>query len=218
MKSKQKKSSNGAPLTYKVIHWVLFALVLVNLFLVFRFERDRKPVVVHETVTTISNHVWIVTNFIRSVSSDVSDSRLIGPTNELGGIKVNDPQYEIPLNYHFTEVNHQRYMCIGSFRFGIGDSTSYGRIVNIFPERVQLDNGYYIKNDRIDERYGFGRDALNYQREIERMNFSGSNRSVVVPVVPYTRGNYLGGYSSSSRKTDSPLKQDLQSKGSVNHD
>ena len=196
MKRKAKSKTSQLPsLTYKAIHWALFCLVLVNLYLVFCFERDRKPVVVRETVTTISNHVWIVTNVLRNVhhSSDVS---VPGPTNEFGGIKVNDPNFEIPISYRYFYWGDVKYISLGENRFTVGDDTSYGRIVAIFPERVRLDNGYYLKNSTYEERYGYGSQALSYEERLIRMFPPGSNSSLVVGIEPNTRENYFGGYSS----------------------
>ena len=167
--------------SYKVVHWVMFLLVLLNLFLIFRFERDRRPVIVRETVTTVSNHVYVVTNVLRGVSSDVETSVQVGPTNDIGRIRVNDPSYEIPLSYHMYRSGSRYYVQIGNFQFGVGDMTSYGRIKSIFPERVLLDNGYSIKNERFEERFGYTEQSLRLRREYFAQ-FSVSNASHVVPV------------------------------------
>lgn len=171
-----------SPITsYKVIHWVLFLLVLVNVALVFLFERDRVPRVVHEQVTTISNHVYVVTNVIYSIG-DKDDSS--SATNKEGRLILNDPNYEIPLSYHFYQSGSRYYIQVGGFQFGVGDMTSYGRIKSIFPERVLLDNGYALKNNDFEERYGFSQNAIRSRREIERYNVF-SNSSFVVPIHLY---------------------------------
>lgn len=176
---RNKKDKATAPMTYKAVHWALFLLVLLNLFLVFRFERDRKPVVVHETVTTVSNHVYRleVTNYIDCIESE---EIFIGPTNELGGVKVNDAAFEIPLSYHMYQSGTRYFIQIGSFQFGVGDMTSYGRIKSIFPERVLLDNGYSIKNQEFEQRFGFNEQSRRLRREY-LSDLVSSNSSHFVP-------------------------------------
>lgn len=179
-KARPKKTIS--PITsYKAIHWALFLLVLVNVALVFMFERDRVPRVVHETVTTISNHVYVVTNVVYSVH-DHEETEAV--TNKEGRLILNDPSYEIPLSYHFYQAGSRYYIQIAGFTFGVGDMTSYGRIKSIFPERVILENGYAIKNNDFDERFGFGRNALRFQDDLVSRLVS-SNSSHVVPVHLY---------------------------------
>lgn len=198
MSSKRPKGKiDYTALTYKAVHVVLFLLVLVNVYLVYCFERDRSPRIVREQVTTISNHVYVVTNVLKTVSDP---AELVGPTNSLGGIKVNDPEYEIPLAYSLITAGGESYIRIGSFKFGIGDRTSYGRIVNMYPERVQLDNGYFIKNTDFEERFGYGQNAENFRRSQQLAAFSsGSNSTLVVGMSSgmRSRDNYFG--SSSVR-------------------
>lgn len=168
-----------SPITsYKVVHWVLFLLVLLNVVLVFMFERDRLPRVVHEQVTTISNHVYVVTNVIYSVGEHDDTA---SATNKEGRLILNDPSYEIPLSYHFFKSGPRYFIQIAGFTFGVGDMTSYGRIKSIFPERVILDNGYALKNNDFDERFGFGQNSIRYRRELGAAS-SVSNSSHVVPV------------------------------------
>ena len=180
-KATARKKTISPITSYKVIHWVLFLLVLVNVALVFLFERDRVPRVVHEQVTTISNHVYVVTNVIYSIGEKDDAS---SATNREGRLILNDPNYEIPISYHFYQSGSRYYIQIGGFQFGVGDMTSYGRIKSIFPERVVLDNGYALKNNDFEERYGFSQNAIRSRREIERFNVV-SNSSVVVPAHLY---------------------------------
>ena len=178
-KAAARKKTISPITSYKVIHWVLFLLVVVNVVLVFMFERDRVPRVVHETVTTISNHVYVVTNVVYSIGDNKDDSA--AATNKDGRLILNDPSYEIPLSYHCYQSGSRYYVQIGNFQFGVGDMTSYGRIKSIFPERVVLDNGYSIKNQDFEERFGFGQNAVRLRRELDRYD-SVSNSSHVVPV------------------------------------
>lgn len=198
--TKAKKKVTTTP-SYKIVHWILFLLVLVNLFVVFRFERDRVPRIVREEILTVSNHVFIVTNVIRSVSSASSDSHdasIYTRTNSQGRLIVNDPEYEIPLQYHFFQSGTKYFIQIAGFTFGVGDMTSYGRIKSIFPERVLLDNGYFLKNDKFDERFGFSRDSLQLRRDMAAFNSSGTNYSLFVPQVALTKGNFNNAGSGAS--------------------
>lgn len=195
-----KKKSPVTVNTYKIVHWVLFLLLLVNLIVIFFFERDRQPRTVVETIHTVSNHVYIVTNYfpLAGVAADPKLSSVF-PTNSLGGRIVNDPSYEIPLSYQFFTQGYRKFVKIGGFNFTIGDDTSYGRIASIFPERVLLDNGYSLKNQDFDERFGYGSSSLNFQKQFEPKVFS--NGVVRVPQVPNTRGNYFAGMATEFRLT-----------------
>lgn len=151
-KSRPHMKTVSAGTTYKVIHWALFFIVLGNLFLIWKFEQDRKPKVVHETVTVISNHVYVVTNFLGSSSGSVAG------TNGVAEVyKPNDPQFEIELPYRYGLAAGKRYVDIGGRYFSEGSPTSYGIIVRIFPERIALDNGYFIKNENFNNRFRYDR-------------------------------------------------------------
>lgn len=202
-KNKPKRKISEV-LSYKVIHWVMFALVLVNLFVVYRFERDRLPAVVREEITTVSNHVYIVTNVVYGLSDPgkVAPAPSFLSTNSLGGVRVNDPEFEIPLSYHYFTTGSKYYIQIAGFTFGVGDLTSYGRIASIFPERVLLDNGYSLKNEKFEERFGLGSEGLNFRRELANLNVVPSNSTIFVSR-SHSNQNYFGGSTVSSFRLSS---------------
>lgn len=200
-KSRRKKIFEAPVVNvYKVVHFCMLLLVLVNLFVVYRFESDRKPQTVVQEIHTLSNHVYVVTNVVFNFDNEFVDgssssdkSRTNYPTNEFGGVKVNAAEYMIDLPYHYCQVGGRAYIQIAGITFGVGDLTSYGRIDGIFPERVLLDNGYSLKNTDFETRFGLT-SSQELQRRRDQMEFSQvDNVPGYVPVVPNTRGNSLNG-------------------------
>lgn len=183
--TKRQKNQGGFTGNYKIVHWALFLIVIFNGILIWSFERDRRPKIVRETVTVVTNIVHTVTNF-------VSSSGLPLGTNGVGSVdgvpKPNDPAFEIEIPYRYMLVAGRRLIELGGRYFSEGSPTSYGVIARIFPERVALDNGYFLKCRGFDERWSYD-DHPNRTEEWQREQQQRSNRpeentTVFVPQLP----------------------------------
>lgn len=197
-RSKKQTSTGNYPV--KVLHLLLFGLFLFNAFVIFRFERDRQPVIVEHKYSVTTNRVFIVTNVIKQVSSTSANVS----TNASGLLSVLDPQREVQLRYHFFVSGGKRGFRFENqtFDYFTGDLTSYGRVEFVGPERLVFDTGVYVKN--------------NF--EIIRGSYSGNstssnNSTVVVRKVAglETKDNYfasisVGGSTSSSSNTTNRVR------------
>lgn len=136
---KGKKAKFDLDRLYPVLNVLCILLAVSNFVVIFLFERSKAPKIerIYETVTT--NHFIVVTNTIVSSSADspsaVSDSF---PGSTLDS--------EILVSYKYFLIDGTRHIEYCGRYFSEGSPTSYGRIVTIFPDRVLLDNGRYLKN------------------------------------------------------------------------
>lgn len=147
----------------KSLNFVLFLLAVLNVFIVFRFERDRKPKIerVYETITT--NHVIVVTNYISSSSSSLSPSPSVN-TNLINDIMAKDRQVSVP--YQFSMWGGRLYIRLYGQDLTVGSPTSYGRIERIFPERTLLDSGIWLVNTTPEPKISRYRNSLVNDRVI----------------------------------------------------
>lgn len=57
------KLDEGA--VYKLLHYLLFGLFLANVYVIYTFERDRRPQIVERTLTITTNTVVVVSRAFR---------------------------------------------------------------------------------------------------------------------------------------------------------
>lgn len=192
--SSHRKKTFAPAIRFRLVHFALFLLVLCNLFVIWRFERSRKPQIVQETITIVTNQVYVVTNFLSGADAPgYLPGNALAASNEVR--RVNDPQWEIELPYRYGVAFGQRYVDIGGRLFSEGSPTSYGVIVRIFPERLVLDNGYFIKNLDFNNRFRY--DLLNQRVPDERLiraNATDPDPPVVVRHTYDVGGSYNKGY------------------------
>ena len=142
---------------------IVFAAAIANFFLSCSVSRMARPQYVYQTVTNEIVRTSIVTQVVSSVDSPDSATTFVFPSSEVSP----SPSFSPPRSISTT---HYRYSLVGGRRavmlFGrmhyIGSRTSYGRIVDIFPDRVILDSGISIQNqnlERNDNDYGTIRPA-----------------------------------------------------------
>lgn len=118
-------------------------LAVLNCVVIFLFERDRSPKIerIFETVT--SNHVIVVTNYISQSSGTLGASNVSSNVLE----DLVRPRYAVNYRYRYFVFNGRRFAAIdGNENLSAGSPTSYGRIREIFPDRIILDNGIWLVN------------------------------------------------------------------------
>lgn len=138
-RTKPRKKRLSADSLYPLISWLCLAFAIGNLFVVYLFERDRQPRIERHLETVTTNHLIVVTNYIESVSKPSSPSSASASSSPL-------PDIEILADYDYFMLDGFRYIRYCGRNYGEGAPVSYGRIVTIFPDRVLLDNGKYLKN------------------------------------------------------------------------
>ena len=123
---------------------LIFAVAISNFVLACTASRSLKTTTITSIITNVVDHVTVVTQILSSVSVPVSPD-----------IPIDDS-----LNY-FQPVDHPthyyRYMLINGVKavqlFGrlhyVGSRTSYGRIIDIYPDRLLLDSGDTISNSNL---------------------------------------------------------------------
>lgn len=138
-RTKPRKKRFSADSLYPLLSWLCVAFAIGNLFVVYFFERDRQPRIERHLDTVITNHVIVVTNYIEKASSSFS-----GDVSSLS--PASSPDVEILVDYDYFMLDGFRYIHYCGRNYGEGAPVSYGRIVTIYPDRVLLDNGKYLKN------------------------------------------------------------------------
>lgn len=186
--TKRKKIKIDSAVNYKLVHWALFIIVVVNGLLIWKFEVDRKPRIIKETVTVVTNTVHVVTNFVSSSGANLG-------TNGVSSVfRPNDPQFEIEIPYRYMYVAGRRLIELGGRHFSEGSPTSYGVISRIYPERVLLENGYFLKCKGFDERWSYD-DHPNRINEPDRRGLVVEKPQPVIVRHSYSNdGTYEKGY------------------------
>lgn len=128
---------------YPIINALCIVFSVANFLVIFLFERSKAPKIerIYETVTT--NHVIVVTNVLES-SGQIASSVSVPAAPAIL------PDLEIPVKYKYFMVDGTRHIEYCGRYFSEGSPTSYGRISLIFPDRIVLDNGRYLKNTAHD--------------------------------------------------------------------
>lgn len=125
----------------RLLNWVVLALVLLNGVVIFIFEKGRRPEIVRHETTVVTNHVIVVTNYLTSASAVSDRVPASSVVVDRGGAEV-PPQ--INVDYDFWTLSGRRYITWLGQHLTVDSPTSYGRIVEIYPERVLLDSGVWL--------------------------------------------------------------------------
>ncbi len=142
----------------KLLNGLLICLAVVNCIVVVIFELQRKPHVERHDYFITTNHVIVVTNYIAAVSDSPSSTNAL---NEL--VK---PSMSVRYKYqYFTHGGRQFALVPGNEFLSRGSPTSYGRIKEIYPDRIMLDNGVWLVNDILS-----GSDVHRNENRIEVTN------------------------------------------------
>lgn len=138
MPRKNKKKSTFDPARF--LNAFLIFLAVVNCCVIFVFESQRRPqIITHENVVT-TNHLIVVTNYI---SSSVSPSPVVD-SNVLQFVMAPDRQVNYPFSF-FVWAGRPYVSAYGQ-NLTVGSPTSYGRILEIYPDRLLLDSGVWLVN------------------------------------------------------------------------
>lgn len=145
--SKKSDSSFWSDRFPRVVNSCLLVCVLFNFVALAWGVKSSSPKVVHHLDSVTTNHYFVVTQFVASVSapSSVLESKSVDVVQNAVG-------HEIPVKYHYMEVDGAPLIRYYGRNLSVGDIMSYGRIVSIFPDRVALDGSIYLRNtDNPDE-------------------------------------------------------------------
>lgn len=130
----------------RVMPWLGFLCLLLNLFVVYRFETTRKPQIVYavrvdEKTNTVSK---VSSDRKEPLSSDAAAAKSVQPDRRYHPAASNVVATTTPYVY-FLHARRRAAQIWGRF-FNEGSLTSYGRIDTIFPDRIRLEDGSYIVN------------------------------------------------------------------------
>lgn len=140
----RKRAVDYSAIWYDVLPRVLNAALLVCVlfnFLALAYGMVKNnPKEVHHVDSVVTNHFFVVTQFVASVSS---------PSN-VPSSSASDPSQlrEISASYHYMRVNGQPMFRYFGQNYGVGDLTSYGRVLSVFPDRVTIEGAFVLRNDR----------------------------------------------------------------------
>lgn len=124
----------------RMLNAALLVCVLFNFLALGYGVVKNNPKEVHHVDSVVTNHFFVVTQFISSVSA---------PSSALSGSVADSSQLrEIPVSYHFMVVNGRPMFRYFGQNYGEGDLTSYGRVLSVFPDRVTIEGSFILRNDR----------------------------------------------------------------------
>lgn len=124
----------------RVLNGALLVCVLFNFLALGYGVMKNNPKEVHHVDSVVTNHFFVVTQFVSSVSA---------PSSALSPGAVDSSQLrEIPASYHFMLINGSPMFRYYGQDYGVGDMTSYGRVLSVFPDRVTIEGALVLRNDR----------------------------------------------------------------------
>lgn len=131
---------------------LVFSLLVLNLFVVYLFEKSRQPQIIYSV-----ERIFVNSNFNSNVS--ISTTNSYKTISNISQLVKDSPSsnivqtYSVPSNtvratvfYDYFTYDMHRYAIIFDRRFSEGSLTSYGRISTIFPDRILLEDGSYLYN------------------------------------------------------------------------
>lgn len=140
----------------------MFAVAIANFFLSCSVSRMARPQYIYQTVTNEIVRTSVVTQVVSSAdSAHFSPFDLL--SSEVSPSSSSSPPRSVSTTYYrYSIVGGRRAVMLFGRMHYIGSRTSYGRIVDIFPDRVMLDSGITINNanlERAQDDYGTIRPA-----------------------------------------------------------
>lgn len=125
----------------RVVNAGLLFCVLFNFIALYIGVSHTVPKTIHTVDSVTTNHFFVVTQVVERVSRSVDRHAGVTPVVERIGA-------EVSADYHYMEVNGRPMIHYCGRSYGVGDSISYGRIEAIFPDRVRLSDGLFMKNSK----------------------------------------------------------------------
>lgn len=125
-------------------------------------SRSTRPQYIYTVTTNEIVRVSCVTQFLQSAASPVDDPVLSAFSSSSASSS------DVPKQRTEISTYHYRYMLVNGHRavelFGrihyLGSRTSYGRILEIFPDRIILDTGFVINNKNLEKEPSYGSAAV----------------------------------------------------------
>lgn len=143
--AKKKSRSLSDSFLIKYFNQLVIVFAILNLIVIVLFERDRQPQIVRSFETIQTNHVIVVTNYIESVKS-YEHSELINNLDQ-----VTNSIYNIVVSYDFFTAQGRIYVNLFGEYLTFGSPTSYGRLVDIYPDRLFTDRNFVLVNRKYGE-------------------------------------------------------------------
>lgn len=124
----------------RVLNAALLVCVLFNFLALGYGVIKNNPKEVHHVDSVVTNHFFVVTQFVASVSA---------PSSVLSPVSIDHSQLrEISSSYHYMKVDGRPMFRFFGQNYGEGDMTSYGRVLSVFPDRVTIEGAIVLRNDR----------------------------------------------------------------------
>lgn len=148
MKKKKQSNSNSFLLALRDYSpFFIFLALLLNVFIVYRFESSRKPQLVYSV-----ERVFVNTNSSDKVVSSsslpvVSDVPVLPSVSSVPSSNVVSRSV-CNVSYDYFLYNNIRGVKMWDRFYNEGSLTSFGRISKIFPDRILLEDGGYIVNQK----------------------------------------------------------------------
>lgn len=138
---------------------LVFAAAIANFFLSCSVSRMARPQYIYHTVTNEIVRTSIVTQLVSSADSSYIATPFNFPSSDVSSSpsSSSSPRSISTTHYRYTLVGGRRAVMLFGRMHYLGSRTSYGRIVDIFPDRVILDSGITINNqnlERTENDYG----------------------------------------------------------------
>lgn len=120
----------------------VFLALLSNIFVVYYFEKSREPQIIY-CVRPQTNDAPASVSSTSPVPLPSSIVRSSKPSSSSGSVQSLP---SVSVHYHYFMAGGNRHVQMWNRYFSEGSLTSYGRIINIFPDRILLEDGSYIVN------------------------------------------------------------------------
>ena len=141
---------------------LVFAVAIANFIMACSVSRSTRPQYIYTVTTNEIVRVSCVTQYLQSAASPVDDPVLSAFSSSSASSS------DVPKQRTEISTYHYRYMLVNGNRavelFGrihyLGSRTSYGRIVEIFPDRIILDTGFVINNKNLEKEPSYGSAAV----------------------------------------------------------
>lgn len=140
MASRGHKKTSGVDtfaILPKVLNSCLLVCVLFNFLALAWSVRSTTPRTVRTVETVVTNHFFTITQTVERVSS---------ASRDLSSVKVESVGFEVQVPYHYMVIDGKPMIRFYGQTFKVGDTTSYGKIESIYPDRVRLEGSTFLKN------------------------------------------------------------------------
>lgn len=124
----------------RVLNGCLLFCVLFNFLALGYGVIKNNPKEVHHVDSVVTNHFFVVTQFVASVSAPSSVASSFAPDSS--------QLREVSASYHYMKVDGRPMFRFFGQNYGVGDMTSYGRVLSVFPDRVTIEGAIVLRNDR----------------------------------------------------------------------